>query len=139
MRSDDELLDQLGRALAESSASPSAGPRPEDVARLRKLADEASARLIAPVVTLEFKRSRAGFVTAAAAAVVAAFALGAVVRDDHGGGPVTVDGVVEFHVPWCHSPPPSIRRSTRCWPSPPKRETATRHRRRPRSCATPSG
>lgn len=93
MRSDDELLDRLGRALAESTASPSVGPRQEDVARLRKLADEASARLIAPVVTLESKRRRAGFVTAAA--VVAAFALGTMVRRDDGGGSVAV-GVVEF-------------------------------------------
>ncbi len=95
MRSDDELLDQLGRALAESTASPSVGPRPEDVARLRKLADEAGARLIAPVVTLKSKRRRAGFVTAAAAVVVATFALGTAVGRDDGGGPVTA-GVVEF-------------------------------------------
>lgn len=95
MRSDDELLDQLGRVLAESAAAPSAGPRPEDVARLRELADEARARLIAPVVTLGSKRRRAGFVTAAAAAVVAAFALGTVVRRDDGKGPATA-GVVEF-------------------------------------------
>ncbi len=89
MATDDELLDQLGRALM---ADVPTGPRPEDVDRLRRLVAD---HQTAPVAALPARRRILGY-AAVAAVVAGAFGLGRQLNRTDRPQPVALPGVLEF-------------------------------------------